>query len=746
MINIADTVIQKPTFIKAAEFKLSKDISEWNEAILKNFYEEINFLPKEIGINVVIKDTDENKGYAKGSIVVFYNGKQINFPIIIKDFKLSPFDVFVYRKDNEDIYLPATEENVKKVLMADQIATLENRWDMARGHQLIKSPGNIVPKQAVNLYDLSEESIYPPFAKMSHWRELAEKEDLVKLSERLVGQPDLNDSFHDNTGDLITSIVQLKDSQREEVAPKTHRIGTLDLNKVIDAKQAIVALDSDLIDTSKLIPLKAPCVAEVRLYQYPSMEDFIASGSNASERFLASKVGKPLTGIIIDSIDQDLLYDRNCCCPSSTSLGKDATEEQKIKAFRQRREQIFFSIDGKYYSCFDDYDKSGIGFYGTKMLNLPDAVEKAIKVLSMVTTDDFINTNKANMNDGSDKLFAGFNILEQGKGDKHGDGGKMIENGSFGFQSYDKGIFILYGAGSAWECAKLDGNFKKFLVNDSHVYVAQDMVVIPANVASIQRVSSVNDPMYKMIVGKAKNIYLIPETSIIINRQFLIRLNEKDFMRPDLSVQKAYETANITKIALYVASDGKEIGYQIKGKPFESLKKIAGLNGNILTTSETKAALSIMGMDKEASDRAMGYALTRFNDVNQNDKNVFIYGVNDNYINSHIFDEQEKTAKIKNLLHEIAYSLRQDLVKEASVLNDPNSVDTVLSLNFINESSLSNYIEHIEEMQKVVEHLSKLLIASRMGLSDIDETAVKNSINGLEKVIEGLENIKMACK
>lgn len=740
MLKLIDSVIQKPTFVKEAEFKLSKDVSEWNEAILKNFYEDVNFLPKEIGVNVIVKDLDENKGYAKGSVVVFYNGKQINFPVIVKDFKLSPFDIFVYKKDKEDCYMSATEDNVKKILMSDQMATLENRWDMARGHQLIKTPGNIIPKQSINLYDAAEESIYPPFAKMSHWRELSKIEDLVKLSETLVGMPDLKASFHDNTGDLITSIVELKDSQREEVVPKTHHQGIIDLNNVIKAKKAITALDSELIDTSKLIPLTAPCVAEMRLYQYPSMEDFISSGDNASERFIATKVGKPITGIIIDTIDLDSDNMLGCQEPCSSSK---STEEEKIKAMRSRRKQIMFSMDGKYYSSFDDYNKTGVGFYGTKMLNMPDAVERAVKVMSMVTTDDFINSNPANKGDGADKLFAGFSNMEQGKENRPESA--WLDNSRYG-GNYDKGMFIIYGAGSAYECARIDGIFKKFMVNNSHVYYSPDVVIIPANVASVQRVSSVKDPMYKMIVGKAKTIYLIPETSLIVNRQFLIRLNENDFMRPDKSVQQMYEKANITKIALYVTSDGKEVGYKVSGKPFEAIQKIAGINGKILNTNETKAVLAIMGMDKTASDKAMATALTKFGDYNQKDKNVFIYGVNDDYINENVFAGHEKTARIQCLLKEVAYSLRKDLVKEASVLSDPNTVDAVLSLNFINEESLGSYIEHIDEMKKIVEELAKLLVASRLGLSDIDETAAKNAITGLEEVIKGLENVKMAVK
>lgn len=742
MIKLVDAVIPKPAFVKLAEFELSHDLSEWNDAILKNFYEQVSYLPKEIGVNIIIKNVDENKGYAKGSVVVFFNGKQINFPIIVKDYKLSPFDVFVHKKGSDDVYFPASEDAVKKILMSDQIATLENRWDQSRGFQVIKTPGGVQPKQPISLYDAPEESLYPPFAKMSGWRGLAKKEDLEKFAESLIINPDIASSFHDNTGDLATGIAQLKKYQREEVYPKDHTRGVLDLNNIIKAKRAITALDSDLIDTSKLIPLQPPCVSEVRLYEYPSMEDFIETGDNAAERFEATKIGKPVVGILLDLVDRDRFNNgpETCCSPSSSS---DQSEEQKIKALRKRRDQIFFSIYGKFYCTFEDWDKSGIGFYGTQMLNMPEAIERAMKMFSIATTDDFINVNPNNRDDGSDKLFAGFNIMEQGK--DRNEGGKYLENGPFGC-SYDKGLFIIYGAANAYECVQLNGNFRKYIVNNSHVYVSKDTVIIPANIASVQKVSSVKDPVYKMIVGKASNIYLMPESSLIVNRAFMKSLNRNDFMRPELPVQKMYETQNITKVALCVVSDGKTVGYRIDGKPFDPMKKIAHIGNRPLSTMETKASLRILGMDKTASDRAMSIAIQKFSNHDIKDKSVFIYGVNGDYINPHIFDSMEKVARVKDMLKKLAYDIRRDLTKEASALTDPNAADVVLSLNFINEESLGNYVDNIPEMKKVLSELAQLLVASRMGMSDIDETATKNAMTGLEEVISGLENIKMAVR
>jgi len=47
-------------------------------------------------------------------------------------------------------------------------------------------------------------------------------------------------------------------------------------------------------------------------------------------------------------------------------------------------------------------------------------------------------------------------------------------------------------------------------------------------------------------------------------------------------------------------------------------------------------------------------------------------------------------------------------------------------------------------MKRINSELAKMLIASRMGLSDLDESALKKSIEGLSAVIKGLEDVKMA--
>jgi len=78
------------------------------------------------------------------------------------------------------------------------------------------------------------------------------------------------------------------------------------------------------------------------------------------------------------------------------------------------------------------------------------------------------------------------------------------------------------------------------------------------------------------------------------------------------------------------------------------------------------------------------------------------------------------------------------------MIDDPESVDVMLSLNFINEDNIMSYIENIAIIRKVLSNLASMIIASRMGLSTLDEGALKKSVEGLQDVVDGLENVKMA--
>jgi len=734
MISLKEAVYDKPTFEKVADYELPTDISEWNEEILKQFYNDVNYLPKEIKVDIAVNNIDDNKGYAKGSVVAFYGDKKINFPIIVKDFKLSPFDVFIYRDNNELKYYPANLNNIKKILSSEEIGELENYWGKGGPIPGVKSTGGVYPKQSINIWEQTPDRLYPPFSKMSNWPFLAKKEDLEKLAIQMEAEPNINESFVENTGDLIGNIIELKDNERRVIGDD-HKEGILDLKDVVKAKQTITAIDSQFINVDDLIPIKPPSVCEVRLYEYPSMEDFLESGDDMAGRFMASKVGKAVSGIVLDYKEDSDIGSKYFDYPTAAS--DEPLDSEDPKVVRNKRPQLFISVCGRYYSTYGDYNKTGIGFYGTKILNVPGAVEKAIGIISNNTSDDFINQNKDNRRDGSDKLFAAIGEMNQGQYENTNEYSTRND--------WNAKMFVLYGAGDAWECIRFRGNYRKYRVNDSNVYVSERNVIIPANVATCQKVSSVEDPVYKMVIGKAENIFLVPEGALIINAEYMKELGKDDFMKPGKPVQKMYEDAEIKKVAVWVTPINEDkLGFKIHGKPFEPLKKISKLNDNAITTDEARTALRIMGMTKEACNEALKVAANRYADPDQGNKTVVIYGVRDDYVNNGVFDGREKIASFNALIKEYAYKLRHNLIKEASVLSDPEAVDVVLSLNFINEDSLAGYIENLEEMKRIQSEMCKMLVGVRMGLTDLDESALKKSIEGLRDVIKGLEELKVA--
>jgi hypothetical protein len=243
-----------------------------------------------------------------------------------------------------------------------------------------------------------------------------------------------------------------------------------------------------------------------------------------------------------------------------------------------------------------------------------------------------------------------------------------------------------------------------------------------------------------MLVGEAKNVYLIPETSIVLSTMLMKRINQDEFITPSFSIKEMYEKAGIAKVA--VSFNGN--GFTIAGEPYESIRQISGMPKNaVLNATQARGALAVMGMPTERSNQTLleaAYRFTKKASLNP----VLVYGVRSDYISTDSLVRREKLTQFQGLLKEAAATLRKDLVKEASALDDPESVDVVLSLNFVNEDNLIDYIDNIGIMKKIISKLASMLIASRMGLAEIDEGAVKKAMEGLDSVVTGLENIKIA--
>ena len=84
-----------------------------------------------------------------------------------------------------------------------------------------------------------------------------------------------------------------------------------------------------------------------------------------------------------------------------------------------------------------------------------------------------------------------------------------------------------------------------------------------------------------------------------------------------------------------------------------------------------------------------------------------------------------------------------DLLKAAAVVNDPNTVDSVLGLNMMDAELESNHMLLAQELEKTQQKIARLLLLSRLGLYTIPEGATKLVMTRLNPIIDSLKILSL---
>ena len=80
--------------------------------------------------------------------------------------------------------------------------------------------------------------------------------------------------------------------------------------------------------------------------------------------------------------------------------------------------------------------------------------------------------------------------------------------------------------------------------------------------------------------------------------------------------------------------------------------------------------------------------------------------------------------------------------KEAAAAIGAQTVDAVLSLNFINPETVDTFVEGLPQLEEASSKLAQLSFATSLGLDGVDSTAVSRAMDSLETVIEGLKSLR----
>lgn len=218
------------------------------------------------------------------------------------------------------------------------------------------------------------------------------------------------------------------------------------------------------------------------------------------------------------------------------------------------------------------------------------------------------------------------------------------------------------------------------------------------------------------------NRYLIPKylTWIPIKKQIALAENAPE-ARKVASIESIHRTVRLITSGTFCTFRGGAV------------EKLAFDERNDLSMAEAEFLAATMGYDQQGFQKKVAEAASRGGGA---DLEGCLPVIPSNRATSAAL---EKTAELRRTVQ----PLRKDLLKEAAFVSDPNSVDAMLSLKFLNPRNVAVFARYIDNLDKAVQNMSELLIAARLGLRDkISEGALISGIKGVEGTIEDLEKLQ----
>jgi len=226
------------------------------------------------------------------------------------------------------------------------------------------------------------------------------------------------------------------------------------------------------------------------------------------------------------------------------------------------------------------------------------------------------------------------------------------------------------------------------------------------------KLASVTQPV--LIKG---NDYLFPDSAVFVPLAFGGRY--------------ASDTVGVDKIAssqdrmmeVCLRSDGSEFSFS--GRPVAILDKTANAK---LNAADALLFLGVLG-DTPAGAMKKLAAATK--------QGAF------SFVAKNSFGLPEESPTVSSEAVKLAEVIHIDLVKEAAALTNPNTVDSVLSLNFVTPENIQGYVDAIPTLEEAASKLAELLVGIRLGLSDVPESAVSSALKGIERASQGLKKLQI---
>lgn len=102
----------------------------------------------------------------------------------------------------------------------------------------------------------------------------------------------------------------------------------------------------------------------------------------------------------------------------------------------------------------------------------------------------------------------------------------------------------------------------------------------------------------------------------------------------------------------------------------------------------------------------------------------------------------EAIKKASAMLQDFPGHLRKDTVKLAAALEDSETADKILAMNFLNPQNVAIFASYLPQLDESAQKLAEMLMAARMGMAQLDEGALERAMMNVEEVIQSLKGLE----
>lgn len=659
--------------------KLPQDMDQWAETIVSKVKEKLP-TAKTLLMKVTFIQKNEELGTATGAVTIHDQklNKSIFIPLIVKNFKLYPLDVMILPKKD-------SEQGMDIVpLTEDYFAEAMFNNDV---FDHLERPMDRIQQLYLNPQNAV---VYPPGYRNVY----ASAQVLETIKETI------------QTEDKVAFIQNLKEN-KESLIGYEKRANVHLLQKIADSK---VTMDSKSIKNDNVFLIKKDLNNNFRVY-YTSDEVFDPIVENIDHNYIREHLSK-----ITDSVEETL---------------NEVNRNGEYIVMNNLKPQDSAMVTGqskKNYTNPDEKPVKAVKFESYRVMDKMGVQHKGIVIPNIVNFDrKLINT----------KIF--FNENKTAYQDKIVGIPTSTEPTQFLKTRYPEvgmtGTFITYNEKNAVATIPItirsvhDENcsYVKIVAEDMNGKKVKIKYSCDNGLSSMyeQQKENFEGPGKLKEIVKIKDFYLVPNAF-----KFLPLSNFCELIDNPGTMRMKTASMELDASPIRVIHTGAN-QFSLKGPEMSKMANLAGWDATNLSAGQSIFLLtskkSPLSKTAEAIKEAANYGEAQIHHLP-----VTLFG-------KQYFAKLEKEAAVKD---RYLKSLRVDLTKEASQLDESQLVDAALSLNFINSVNIEKFISFVPYFRECIKMLAQSLLASRVGMTEIPEQDTQTAMFKMIDVVKGLERLR----